>query len=269
MPTKRWPKISGRLRKPSIIRWNRRCAMSSTIIYTDAMKEHIRLQKEKEAQEQQRDSTSALKLYGIFFIPLFTWAYMTSPASVSVPVVSTPAPVIKPLPTALTPVAKPSVVVPATIMRAAKGTNPNYYKGIEFQTNCQRCVVTYELRRRGMDVTAAPNYERFTNVFPHLTNVFTSFNRHGTRGNGQYVSRRVLMERIGSMPNGARGIVSWSFKGDDGMPDGHVINFEKYNGRIIFIDPQVGLVGSSALGKADRNGYDYARLDNLQLTGRL
>ena len=36
-------------------------------------------------------------------------------------------------------------------------TNPHYGEGREYQENCQRCVVAYEMRRRGYDVIAKPS----------------------------------------------------------------------------------------------------------------
>ena len=47
------------------------------------------------------------------------------------------------------------------IEEAIKGANPFYNtSGAEgdFSQNCQRCVVAYELRRRGYDVVALPTY---------------------------------------------------------------------------------------------------------------
>lgn len=45
--------------------------------------------------------------------------------------------------------------------KAYKDANPNYDRTqtyAEYTMNCQRCVVAYELRRRGYDVTAQPTY---------------------------------------------------------------------------------------------------------------
>jgi hypothetical protein len=36
--------------------------------------------------------------------------------------------------------------------------NPNFKKGGGYRTNCQSCVVAYELRRRGFDVETLPNF---------------------------------------------------------------------------------------------------------------
>ena len=46
--------------------------------------------------------------------------------------------------------------VPIEVKKAAKGANPNYAPGTAYATNCQRCVVVYEFRRRGYDVVAKP-----------------------------------------------------------------------------------------------------------------
>ena len=37
--------------------------------------------------------------------------------------------------------------------------NPNYKKGGGYKTNCQSCVVAYELRCRGYDVETLPNFK--------------------------------------------------------------------------------------------------------------
>lgn len=47
---------------------------------------------------------------------------------------------------------------PMTREEADKGkANPNYLQGGGYRTNCQSCVVAYEARRRGYDVTTKPN----------------------------------------------------------------------------------------------------------------
>lgn len=47
---------------------------------------------------------------------------------------------------------------PMTREEADKGkANPNFLKGGGYRTNCQSCVVAYEARRRGYDVTTKPN----------------------------------------------------------------------------------------------------------------
>lgn len=49
---------------------------------------------------------------------------------------------------------------PYSIDNALKNVNPNHsYDYSEYSENCQRCVVAYELRRRGYNVTALPTYK--------------------------------------------------------------------------------------------------------------
>ncbi|WP_390621060.1 phage minor capsid protein [Treponema pectinovorum] len=50
--------------------------------------------------------------------------------------------------------------------------NPNYKKGGGYAKNCQTCVVAYELRRRGYDVEALPNYKgSMLDVLSYRTNI--------------------------------------------------------------------------------------------------
>ena len=46
-----------------------------------------------------------------------------------------------------------------TIDEDLKAVNPKYKPNSEWARNCQKCVPTYELRRRGYDVTAKPVYD--------------------------------------------------------------------------------------------------------------
>ena len=50
-----------------------------------------------------------------------------------------------------------------------KNTNPKYSTGQEeYCKNCQRCVNTYEARRRGYDVEALPRILDGTDKLPHM-----------------------------------------------------------------------------------------------------
>lgn len=49
---------------------------------------------------------------------------------------------------------------PMSMAQASVGTNPHYNPSFDaYSSNCQRCVLTYEARRRGYDVTALPTYK--------------------------------------------------------------------------------------------------------------
>lgn len=157
------------------------------------------------------------------------------------------------------------VAVPSYIKIAAQA-NPKYHTGkAEYTTNCLDSVITYELRRRGYNVTAKPNYERFPNSNIILS-IFPGIYVHGLKGhNKTYLSRQSLLSRLQAMPDGARGCIDWEFTGVDGLNDGHIISFEKYNGNIIFIDPQQGIIGDYLLSDVCTSGYHYSRLDHLPL----
>lgn len=41
------------------------------------------------------------------------------------------------------------------------------------------------------------------------------------------------------------------------------------NGQLVFVDPQIGLIGPSALGNANSAGYSWFRMDNLDIKPNL
>ncbi len=46
---------------------------------------------------------------------------------------------------------------PMSFKQANEGkVNPNYSKSLEYQNNCQTCILTFELRLRGFDIEAVP-----------------------------------------------------------------------------------------------------------------
>lgn len=49
--------------------------------------------------------------------------------------------------------------------------NPNYYVDKKYRINCQSCVLTYELRRRGFDVETLPFHTNLQNKLSHNTNL--------------------------------------------------------------------------------------------------
>lgn len=118
-----------------------------------------------------------------------------------------------------------------------KQTNPNFSSGAEFQNNCQRCVATYEMRRRGYDVEAQPA-------------VVTSNGRLSIKddlaNNWQSIFENARFEKVDSIDtlekkmseygNGARAevYVQWINSG------AHVFVAEQINGKTLYFDPQTG-----------------------------
>ena len=109
-----------------------------------------------------------------------------------------------------------------------KTTNPNYSKGTdEWRKNCQRCVVAYEMRRRGIDVESLPRIFDGSDTLPHGIRRGT-LNPDGwgsafknakavycgsTSGRGTGIKTIQQLEQWG---NGARAIVRIQWKDDDG-----------------------------------------------------
>lgn len=120
---------------------------------------------------------------------------------------------------------------------AASGTNPNYGNGREWGLNCQRCVIAYEMRRRGYDVEAQARKMNGTDtVAENWDNLMT-----GMRGNYTPVTGRnqpqKMANQMASYGDGARAVVYVKWKGRNSA---HVFIAEQIDGVTHFIDPQAG-----------------------------
>ena len=129
--------------------------------------------------------------------------------------------------------------------------NPNWDTGLpEWGNNCQRCVTTYEARRRGYDVTALPCYslnepiargtgftfpyekgDRHPDKLWHAAGL--QFSEARTFTNERCLAQiQSMMDEYG---NGSRAIIEgfWNSNGK-----GHVFIAENVGGKIHFFDPQ-------------------------------
>lgn len=153
---------------------------------------------------------------------------------------------------------------PMTQTQAMVGANPPY-KGVSsdpFSVNCQRCVPTYEMRRRGYDVVANPNngginlmgkeffVDPKTKDFPKVSE-------------WSFSSERFLKE-LTKQPDGRYAILN-VWKGS--RRSGHTWVAEIKNGKVKFIDPQPGktVAIEDYLSKSSR--LAFYRMDNMQITG--
>ena len=168
-----------------------------------------------------------------------------------------------------------------SLSKALSGTNPNYIKGVrnEYSTNCQRCVPTYEMRRRGYNVEALPNSGDGLGRLSMIVKMW------GLNKNDKYyISPKLLaggankkvdynqeyadwFKFIGDMPNGARAQVGWMWKGSRA---GHTIMTEKKAGKLVFIDPQTQSIKNRDEFVADvkarpRYAFWAFRVDNREL----
>lgn len=168
-----------------------------------------------------------------------------------------------------------------SLSKALSGTNPNYIKGVrnEYSTNCQRCVPTYEMRRRGYNVEALPNSGDGLGRLSMIVKMW------GLNKNDKYyISTKLLVggankkvdynqeyadwfKFIGDMPNGARAQVGWMWKSSRA---GHTIMAEKKAGKLVFIDPQTQSIKNRDEFVADvkarpRYAFWAFRVDNREL----
>jgi len=149
------------------------------------------------------------------------------------------------------------------IQDALKGANPDYQRWVfgknPYNTNCQRCVVAYELRRRGRDVKAKPNPGDAR--YPY--EIFTDKDGNDIAFSPGYTETEIK-KFTETAPNGARHCIYT--KWDDGSGDSHVFISENENGKTIYADPQNGSDDVSwyfANGK--KNSFRYFRMDDKQI----
>lgn len=146
---------------------------------------------------------------------------------------------------------------PMSPMEASKGTNPHYDNGYDaYSSNCQRCVLTYEARRRGYDVTALPTYHG--DMLPYSGDYLKSLSNPHTVGVGKSVKK--IESEMRSYGSGSRAIIH-VMRGNNG----HVFMAENINGKISYIDPQTNKRYSNLnLSKVSYAGV--TRTDNQQFT---
>lgn len=151
-----------------------------------------------------------------------------------------------------------------TINDDAEKTNPNRKKGKAYQKNCQRCVVAYEMRRRGFDVVAKPAIINGEDVvLKNWDSVF--YDADWIRcniGSGQSQVERLMTE----WGDGASAEIYVKWKKLD---TAHVFVVENKKGKIVYVDPQTGEIGSLVekhFADAEIGLTKICRVDNLTPT---
>lgn len=139
------------------------------------------------------------------------------------------------------------VADPEDMQAQAMGTNPRYLRayegpltremeeagGVGYAQNCSRCVIAYEMRRRGLDVTAGAGLTT-GDVGAVYLRTFRQDGKYATRivkDLSREMSARDVAREVESWPRGARGIVT---------VQGHTLNVERdiATGKVRFIDTQ-------------------------------
>lgn len=160
---------------------------------------------------------------------------------------------------------------------ATTEANPNYsLRYSAFSENCQRCVVAYELRRRGYDVTALPTYQG--DKLPQL--VTKSGDRMMARWMGAFQGTKPINisaktgdkvisnieQKMTNFGNGSRGVVQILYQGGGG----HVFNVENVGGKITYIEAQTGKIKdiTKTMPYVKPESVRLIRTDKLKISDR-
>lgn len=168
---------------------------------------------------------------------------------------------------------------PKSITEAARRANPSYdIFNDAYSMNCQRCVVAYELLRRGYNVEAMPTYAndkwpqvpymrdhvmwgRWMGAFRNAQPIHV-----GARGNWNKTMDNIAKQMRG-WGNGSRAVIEVFYSGGGG----HVFNVENVNGRIQFIEAQAGQAAKDMTRlsqTANVQSINLVRTDNLRISDR-
>lgn len=163
--------------------------------------------------------------------------------------------------------------------------NPSFGAGTkEWTENCQRCVATYEARRRGYDVTAKPRVlnphggpvgssdpDPFFNGAANWRDVYDSPRAVLCAARTGSESKRLVDAEAMAWGDGGRGIVYVAWPPDSsGIRSAHVFTVENVQGRIEYIDAQSSDADVSRyFAQCDPAWTNVMRVDNLELTEKL
>lgn len=168
---------------------------------------------------------------------------------------------------------------PNSIAESVVSVNPYYSNNYrEFSENCQRCVVAYELNRRGYNVTALPTYKGDT--LPHIAHYDPKSNTFEGRWKGAFKGAKTINvgaksesktianieSKMKSYGDGSRGVVQIFYKSGGG----HVFNVENQRGRIVYVEAQTGNIKniSKTMSSVVTTDVNLIRTDNLRLSDR-
>lgn len=151
---------------------------------------------------------------------------------------------------------------PLNIADALKGANPKFARGTQYAVNCQRCVQTYELRRRGYDVEALPKPKKNnTIVWGNECFVDSSGNTPSFTFNQHEKDIRSVLVNA---PDGSRHIIYTAWKNSRSA---HVFIAEKENGIIRFVDPQTNKDNVEDYFSRGKEGkFGILRVDDKDIT---
>ena len=147
-----------------------------------------------------------------------------------------------------------------------KAVNPHYGEDKKWRCNCQRCVVAYEMRRRGYDVTACP-CEHFDASDPLVMDPSLAWENPVIYRELFGSGRGAVENALKKWGNGARVQICIYWK----YGDGHTFTAEMIDGQIRYIDSQNDKWDFNAeeyFSQASRGWTTFWRIDTLQPSAR-
>lgn len=156
-----------------------------------------------------------------------------------------------------------------------KGVNPNYTKDLpeyligtrdDYSNNCVNCVVAYEMRKRGYDVTACSLGENKK----LRRDPFSAWEgREPTKTSGSGLEE--IIEYMRKTNDGTRIQIGVHFPKNPYIrkPEGHAFVAEKQNGEVVFLNPQNGRkMDMKIFERAKKGDTMYMRIDDLEPSDR-
>ncbi|MGN1416361.1 MAG: toxin glutamine deamidase domain-containing protein, partial [Oscillospiraceae bacterium] len=140
-----------------------------------------------------------------------------------------------------------------------KATNPNYSTGeYKWTNNCQRCAPTYEMRRRGFNVTALPLPCSNVEDDPIARNCFSVWNNISIRS---FSTKDDVINAMSKWGDGARAQIRVTFQNNKG----HTFIAEQRGTNTVFIDPQTGSEDCESIFESAIPNGIFARIDNASV----
>ena len=154
---------------------------------------------------------------------------------------------------------------PISPIDAIRSINPDRDEEYgDYSENCQRCVVAYELNRRGYKVEASETYKN--DPYPSGNKWLNAFKGGKLVNVGAITNNKVndnIMKNMKGWGNGSRAIVKVRYN----STSGHVFNVEYSGGKLRYYDAQTGVRYDPArvFNHVVRKDVQIVRVDNLAL----
>lgn len=134
-----------------------------------------------------------------------------------------------------------------------------------YNENCTRCIATYEMRRRGLDVKANPVYDIDDDYLAHHPyDMWKDPDIHVVKSSSDTERISCIENEMKKYGDGSRVQIRVGW----GNGGGHTFIAEQVNGETIFIDPQHGTIDYKSWAK-NAKSVTFCRIDNLKPSTRI